>query len=260
MDRYHDFIVKLAGVSDLLEGQIDLEEGLREVAKLTAQMLKTQRCSIMLLNHEDTSENPEPYLRVFAHYGNLPEAAYQEVTRLNEGIAGYVAATGEPIFIQDISQSPFAQSARYLEANQKSSICVPIQLGKQVIGTINVSFPVDRTTFDTSDLELLKLFALFVGKSIHIAQIQMILRSKFVERAVVHDLAERQVTEMLATDLNPTKVAKIVAKSFFKELTQAGFSTNQVIAIATEVLFLLQDNLNRHKKRLARDEEEFNLD
>ncbi|MFN6233115.1 MAG: GAF domain-containing protein, partial [Microcystis sp.] len=40
------------------------------------------------------------------------------------------------------------------------------------------------------------------------------------------------------------------AKAFFKELTQAGFGTHQVIEIANEVLNLLQKTLNKHKNRL----------
>lgn len=254
IDKTHDYLLSLVGISNLLEGLTNLEDGLAEVAKLTTQILKTQRCSIMLLSESEGSSLHEPHLRVFTHYGNLPPSAYKEVTRLNEGIAGYVAATGETLLIKDIRQSRFATEARYPDDYRKSLICVPIILSKQVVGVINVSSPLERPYFEQNDLELLEIFALFVGKSIHIAQLKMITRSKFVELAVARDLAEKEVEKTLTVNPNPTKLAKIVAKSFFKELTHAGFGANQVITIATEVLNLLQDSLDRHKKRRERDE------
>ena len=132
----------------------------------------------------------------------------------------------------------------------------PIFSGEQAIGTINVSIPIEKWGFDEGDLEMLRLFASLVGKSIYTAQLQTILRSKFVQMAVISDFAEQQVPASVALHPNPTKLAKIVAKSFFRELTQAGFSTNQIIEIATEVLNLLQDSLGKYKQRLAREDGE----
>jgi GAF domain-containing protein len=195
-------------------------------------------------------------LRIFAHYGNLSASAAQKITPFSEKIADYVAASGQPLLIEDISQSPFLSVARYPDTADKSLISVPIILGEQVIGVINVSSPLQSQCFDEEDLELLKLFALFVAKSIHSVQLQAIMRSKFVEIAVARELEEKQTVQMAAIHPNPSKLAKIVAKSFFRELTKAGFGPNQVIEIATEVLYLLKKSLDKHKKRLERDDEE----
>jgi GAF domain-containing protein len=260
MDTSNKFIFQLLDISNLLEVQPDLEQGLREVACLSAQILKTRRCSIMLLSEPETRDNGGEYLRVFTHYGNLPPSAYQQITPVNEGIAGYVAATGTPLLIEDISQSQFVDAARYLDESNKSLISVPISFAGKTIGTINTSSPIDKKSFDEQDLETMKIFALFVGKSIYIAQMQKILRSKFLEIAVARELTEENLSEGAigsaaaprAIAPNPTKLAKIVAKSFYRELTQAGFGANQVIEIATEVLDLLQKNIDQHKKRLLR--------
>lgn len=241
MKYSNEFIFQLLDLSNLLEVQPDLEQGLREVVCLSAQILKTQRCSIMLLSEPETQGNGCGYLRVFTHYGNLPASAYEQITPLNEGIAGYVAATGKPLLIEDITRSQFVEAARYLDESNKSLISVPILFAGKIIGVINTSNPIAKKSFDEQDLETTKIFALFVGKSIHIAQMQKILRSKFVELAVIRELTEEiPLEEAIAIAPNPTKLAKIVAKSFYRELTQAGFGANQVIEIATEVLDLLQ--------------------
>lgn len=254
IDDFTQAILKLVDVASVLEAQPNLEEGLREVAVLTAQILKTRRCSIMLLSEAVATEAQTSCLKVFTHYGNLPPAAYTEVTPLNQGVAGCVAAAGTPLLIEDITQSKFAPAARYPNSENKSLMSAPIFWGGQAIGTINVSGPIEKECFDGEDLDVLNLFALFVGKSIHIAQLQAILRSKFVQMAVVSDFAERQVSASVSLNPNPTKLAKIVAKSFFRELTQAGFGANQIIEIATEVLNLLQNSLGKYKQRIARED------
>jgi GAF domain-containing protein len=264
MKQHPNLTLKLLDLSHLLEMQNNLEEGLRQVASMTAEMLKTQRCSIMLLSEpepdEQTSGEHQGCLRVVTHYGNLPQSAYQEAIQLNNGIAGYVAATGKSLLIQDITQSPFLESARFLKGKNQgdesnnSFMSVPILLSDQIIGVINVSNPDDKCVFEDLDLELLKIFAVFVGKSIHIAQLQTILKSRFVEMAVISELRETESQGLFSSVPNPSKLAKIVAKSFFKELTKAGFGPNQVIEIATEVLNLLQSSLDKYKKRLIRDE------
>ena len=248
------FIFELIKASDLLEQQPNLEHGLREVARMTAQILNSQRCSIMLLEDEAKSsfhphagtreDEGESYLRVFTHYGHLSQQAYTEVVRLNQGIAGYVAATSQPLLIEDITQSRFVTAARYSDDANKSLISAPILLGDQVIGVINVSSPTDGRCFNPEDLERLKLFALYVGKSIHTVQLQNILKSRFVEMAIAYDFSQSSDQRAIVSP-QPAKLTKIVAKSLFKELTSAGFGTNQIINISTEVLNLLQENLDQ---------------
>lgn len=253
MDNHTSFIFKLLDVSNLLQEQTNLEKGLYEIVVMTAQMLNSQRCSIMLLSGGEVPEQQECSLRVFTHYGHLPKAAYQEVTQLNQRIAGYVAATGKPLLIKDITQSEFVSVARYLEDGNKTLMSVPILLCEQVIGVINVSNPIKKNNFEEQDLEILNIFAILAGKSLHTTQLQTILKSRFVEMAVACELGERYVEESTGTIPNATKLAKIVAKSFFRELTKAGFGADQIIAIATEVLNLLQNNLNKYKQRRERD-------
>lgn len=254
MENRAKFIYKLLEVSSLLETTTYLEECLREIASTVAHTLFSQRCSIMLICEQEDHKDNEYYLQVFTHYGNLPPSAYQEVTRLNKGIAGYVVATGQPLLIKDITQSPFLSVASYPQQENSSFICAPIIINKRVIGVINVSFPILKICFDEKDLQLLTLFTQSTAKTIHLAQLQAILKSRFVAMAVANELEDKPVSESITFHPNPTVLAKLVAKSFFRELTKSGFGPNQIIEIATEVLNLLQNTLNRHKQRLAKGE------
>ena len=177
--------------------------------------------------------------------------ADQEIIKLDQGIAGTVVATGKPLLIKDITRSSFASADRYPKrANNNSFISVPIILNQQVIGVINLSFPLDKKHFEPLDLEILQLFAQQAAQSLQIFHLQGMLKSRFVAMAVTREIAEIQSEHSIAVHPYPPKLAKIVAKAFFKELTQAGFGTHEVIEIANEVLNLLQKTLNKHKNRL----------
>ena len=47
-------------------------------------------------------------------------------------------------------------------------------------------------------------------------------------------------------------MANILAKSFFKEMTRAGFGSSQIVNAASEIIAQLSGSLNRHSRRLER--------
>ncbi len=242
-----NFLFQLLGFTSFLEKNSNVEMGLKDLASMTAQILNSQRCSIMLLQTKkidnNGSEIKEPYLRVFTHYGNLPKEAYKEVTNLNDGIAGHVAATGESLLVQDINKSPFIKVARNIQNHNKSLISAPIFITNKVVGVINVSDRNEDQIFNQQDLELLKIFALFVGKSIQIVELQNILESRFIELAVAKEL-EQKGDKISNLSPDPAKISNIVAKAIFKELDKGGFGANQIINITSEILNLLQQKMS----------------
>lgn len=248
MQKEHSFIFQLIEVSQSLDIQVNLEAGLQSIADQAAHLLAAEQCSVMLLRE---GHDCDWHLQVLTHYGDLPPQAYEEDTQINQGIAGHVAASGQSLLIKNISVSPFREMGRYQDDRNKSFMSTPIFVGDRVIGVVNVSTPKHKAHFTDRDLELLEIFALFMGKSIHIFQLQSILKSKFMEMALTHEVEEHVMSTLLTP--NPAKLTSLVAKSFYQELTKAGLGPNQIVSIASEVLGLLQQNLDKHKRRLVRD-------
>lgn len=248
-----EFIGKLIGASQLLERQERLEVGLRELAAATARLLQAERCSIMLVSDEaEAGEDAEKlHLRIYAHYGSLPQTAYGQAMPFNEGISGHVAATASPLLIEDISQSRFAAAARYAGDARGSLISAPILLGGKVIGVINISSACDGRVFAAEDLELVNLFALFVGKSIHIVQLQNVLRSRFLQLSLALEEKETRASdEPISPD--PAHLTKIVAKTIFRELIEGGFSSGQILNVASGVIGLLNEDMEEHQRHASR--------
>jgi len=95
----------------------------------------------------------EPLLAV----GMEDEAAQRLLYALpqNNGVTGFVAATGKSYLCEDTTEDPLYLSGA---KDAKSSLTVPLILHDEVIGTFNVESPEPRA-FSESDLQFLEIFS-----------------------------------------------------------------------------------------------------
>jgi L-methionine (R)-S-oxide reductase len=241
----------LVDLSAFLEKQPNLDVCLRDLAVMAANILNMENCSVMLLREEEEDGN-EHRLRIFAHSGALPESAHREAMKIKEGISGYVVATGEPLFVEDIEHSRFAalKRGRY---KSKGFISAPILVNKKAVGVINANTPRNRSNVRREDLELLGIIALLISKSIQLIHLQGLLNSKYAQFALAleeKDLRSGNVGMAMSQD--PDKMAKLLAKTFYNEMAKAGFGADHMISVATEILSLLTDRLHKHSQRHTR--------
>jgi L-methionine (R)-S-oxide reductase len=245
--REDDFIVRLNDLSDFLERHTDLDESLNELASMAADALTAENCSIMLLSGgEDDSDFG---LRVLAHSGHLPEEAYREAMKLKQGISGYVVATRRPLLVADIEKSQFSSVARH-HYRSNSLMSAPILIHQKVVGVIHVNTPRKRRSFRKDDLNFLNIVALLVGKSIQAIQLQKLMNSRYTISAMAQE-KKGELNDIAASarqDLD--RVAKLLAKTFFKEMNKAGFGSDHILNAASEIVSLLNEKVARHKKRL----------
>lgn len=235
-----DFIESILSLSSFLHNHENIDASLNELADLLAKTLKTENCSIMLLKDEH-AENTFP-LRIHAHSGALPNSAYTKPTSAS-GIAEYVARSGKPLLVPDIADSQFSASAR----QSGGFISLPIWTDEKVIGVINISKPIDNRTFAEQDLELATILGMFLSKSIQLLHLQYILKSKFAIAAIER---EQQAKNQNIGDFtrSPEKVAKILAKGFYHELCHAGIESDHIIVAVSEIITLLNEQLEDNKK------------
>jgi L-methionine (R)-S-oxide reductase len=244
------FIAQLIDIGTLIEQRQTLEEGLRDLAALTGQSLGAARCSVMLLMEAD--DPGESKLRVYSHFGNLPKEAYASPVDMESSIAGRVAMTGEPLLSNHVSDSSLADLAGQGEAGGDSLMSAPIVVAERTIGVMNVSQPTGGRYFTEQDLDLLKVFSMFVAKSIHVFQLQKLSESRVLQMSQVLQQRDRGQGVRRPISPDPQRLAKIVAKNFYRELSLAGFGPNAIIAVASEVLGQLNDTISKHRARMER--------
>ena len=230
-----DLTYKLHHLSSFIESQVSLDENLHELVLMAANIMKVENCSIMLL--KDKEDGEDITLRVFAHSGHLPEVASREAMKIKEGIAGRVAATGRPLFIEDIDRSKYAPLKRG-KYKSKGFMSAPIIIHERVAGVINANTPKGRPALMKKDFELLKVVSLLIGKSLQVIQLQNLLRSRYVQFAIAKEKEMNEVPFCRNND----ELAKIRTRAFYNEMIKAGFAPDHIITAATEILSLLNKN------------------
>ena len=240
----------MINLAAFLEQQKSLDDCLHELTDSMATILEVENCSIMLFRRDD--EDGEFRLRLRAVHGGLLPDLHMEAVEINVGIVGRVAASGEPLLIEDILCSEFSSPDCFPNSTGNSFISVPILVSGKVVGVINVSDPVDGRTLTRSDMELTTLLALLVGRSLHVSQLQNLLSSRYAQIALLKESHEPTTRNLITGRGNTEQLVKLFAKTFYREMTKAGFGRDHIIEAATEIISLLSDSLNRHSRRCRR--------
>jgi GAF domain-containing protein len=240
----------LIDLSYIIENNVDFLDCLGDLAEKAGNIFHVKNCSIMLLTYVE--ELKDLGLKIYSNYGYLPPVAYTELPDLNKSISGYALKTGEKLIINDIQKSEFQSMARRLNSGGKCFMIAPIKVHNTCLGVMNVSNPLKKIAFSAEDLKILNLFTIYIGKSIQLIQVQNFLSSKFLGHIAINDeMAADHLTDYCVIP-NPDNFAKILAKSFYKEMARAGFDANHIISAASEVIAQLTQRLDKHKKRIER--------
>ena len=241
----------LHGLALFLTSEEDLRRHLGELAERAASVTEASSCSIMLLSEGD---NEAARLKLWASSEHLPSFAWNERPAHGESIAGHVLEHGTPLLVPDIRKSEFAPLARDRVDIGPSFICIPIRVDPRVIGVMNLSSRVNRPPFNKAHLGLAEIVAILIGKSIQVQRLQTMIRSRVAQATLARE--EKEVVARLTDGtLPPARLAKMLAKSFFKDLSAAGFEPGQIIDAASEIITLVSSDIARYKKRLARKPE-----
>lgn len=140
----------------------------------------------------------EPLLSV----GMEPQAAGRVLFAQpqNNGVTGFVAATGKSYLCEDTTEDPlYLSGAR----NAKSSLTVPLVLHDEVIGTFNVESTEPRA-FTESDLQFLEIFTRDVAVALN--QLELLVAEKASTAAesveAIHSAVALPVDEILNDAVN----------------------------------------------------------
>ncbi len=131
---------------------LDIDELLPYICRELSKVFNVTGCILRLREGDN--------LQVKASYG-LPEMVERTmVTPMDQGIAGNVALNGEAMLINDMAAMPDNLQIPGIKAT--SVICVTLQIGEQIIGTLELYDKKDEwgiTSFNQEDLSSLMTFA-----------------------------------------------------------------------------------------------------
>ena len=133
----------------LTESQDDL---MRLIMEMAAELVEASNGSLMLI------DKCGKMLHSTAALGINPVLARSLSTRIGEGIAGRVAATGDPILITDIEQEQHLGRENRIRFGTKSCICLPLRIKGSIIGVLNLADKKNNAPFMAADQDILSTF------------------------------------------------------------------------------------------------------
>jgi len=152
-------------VSQILDQSLDLKRIMNPVLETLAKHLALQHATLTLLNRE-TGE-----IIIECAHGLSSQQASQGRYQMGEGVTGKVVQSGRPQIIAKTSESPlFVNRTRRLGKKEFSFVCVPVKLGREVIGALSADREYDPDADLDQDLKLLTVIASLISQAVKLRQ------------------------------------------------------------------------------------------
>ena len=194
--KFASIIDTVFQASMAISSNLNLNPLLHKVMSLSEEILNPEVTAVLLLD----PRTEELYWEVSR--GDKSEFFQRNITlSLGEGIAGYVAQTGESVLLNDVNKDP-RWNPSYDEKSgfrTRSMICVPIKFQGKVLGVIEaINGRVGR--FTSRGLRALEILAAQTGGAVANARIHEELEEAYKELKVL-DKAKERVINHLAHEL-----------------------------------------------------------
>lgn len=157
-----DTIRQIGGA--LASSTFDINKVLKYTMDMIRELMNVEAGSLLLLENAELE---------FAVAFNIKIKSMKKVRlKMGQGIAGYVAASGESIIVNDTEKSPhfFPVVDEVSGFNTRSALCVPMISQGKVIGVIEVLNKI-RGDFDGNDKDLLQSIASSVSIALENARL-----------------------------------------------------------------------------------------
>lgn len=180
---YEERIKALSKISKAIASDLYLEDILRLVVVVIAELMESNICSLMLIDEKKNVLVIRATQSVSEEYNKKPPL------KIGEGIAGKVAKENKPMVVKDVTRE---EEYKYQDIAKKeglrSLLCVPLAVKNKVIGVINcyTSKPHDFT-----EPEINILTSIANQAAVAIENTELMVRSKVIQE----ELEARKIIE-----------------------------------------------------------------
>jgi len=155
-------IDRLKEISTWVSSVFDLDELLELIIDTATRMVQAKASSLLLLDKKTKK------LHFKVATGEKGEEVMKFEVNLGQGIAGFVAQTGEPLLIPDVSKEPrwYKEISESIGFETRSIACVPMKADGEIIGVVEIIDKEDGSPIQNEDMFTLTVFAELASKAI----------------------------------------------------------------------------------------------
>ncbi len=189
----------LCEISRELSSSLQHEALLQKIVDSAVSLLDCRICSLMLF------EDDKQHLRIRYAVG-LPEEVVEKASAVvGQGVTGWVAERGQPLLIEDITRDERFQARQKGKAKGKYStrslLSVPLLIGTEVVGVLNVNNKRNNAVFTHHDLGNLTMLASQAAVSIENARLYETLQRLAVTDPLTKLFRRNYFEEQLTAEL-----------------------------------------------------------
>ena len=199
-------IQALSKVANLITSGLYLEELLRLIVLVTAEIMNSKISSLMLLDPEKKELVVRATQSISEAYNKKPNL------KLGVGIAGIVAKENKPIVVLDVKED-----GRYMNQDiaKKEGLCslasVPLAVKGRMIGVLNC-YTSKKHKFTKPEMEVLTVLANQAAVAIENAELD--LRARSAEEALQTRKLVERAKDILSQDANisPSEAYRLIQR------------------------------------------------
>jgi len=157
--RQHGFRDLMRSLGPFFE-RPELQGLLQSCVEMVAEVMEARIVSLMFCNETGTE------LVIQAAYGLDADMVARTRVKMGDSIAGWVAQTSENLCVTDIEADRRFRKMNHPQYETKSLLCVPLKIGGETVGVLNVNNKTTGVPFDSDDLNLLVAIARRIAQAV----------------------------------------------------------------------------------------------
>jgi signal transduction protein with GAF and PtsI domain len=170
---FEEQIKALSKISKAITSDLYLEDILRLIVTVTAELLGSNICSLMLIDEKTNELSVRASQSISEEYNKKPPL------KIGEGIAGKAAKEKKPIVVKDVTkEKEYKHKDIAKREGLNSLLCVPMVVKSKAIGVINCY---TSTPHDFSDAEIEILTTIANQAAVAIENTELIVKSKVIQ-------------------------------------------------------------------------------
>jgi signal transduction histidine kinase len=192
----YDRLKALYQVGNVIHSTLDPQEALKLILREAVRLMRASSGSAVLINPTTG------FLEILASEG-LPEKATELKLRVGEGVTGWVARTGKPARVGDVTRD-----TRYVmvRPDVRSELAVPLEVNGEVRGVLNVDSE-REDAFSAEDQEAIEALAVQAARVIQNTWLYEQLRLK---AGLLESLAS--VSRVINSEINLDDALKVITR------------------------------------------------
>ncbi|MFH1798978.1 MAG: ANTAR domain-containing protein [Candidatus Omnitrophota bacterium] len=167
------YLSTLNKISKAITSDLYLEDILKLIVNLTANVMNAKICALWLLDEDSNA------LKIRATQALSQEYLQERALKVGEGIVGLVAKKKEAVGILNVLKDErYKEKKLAKKEGLVSMLSVPMMIKDRIIGVINV-YTIKEYKFSKSDIELLSVVA--NQSAVAIENTELIVKSKVIQ-------------------------------------------------------------------------------